>query len=126
MMNSSIIDAQPHPVNSDNSQPDLWSLVISDFSKLYIGCPKIKKDIIEVMKSRDEFGFNKYGVHIKIKNGRNYMKDALQEALDLSVYIRGIMEENPSIFYDMSELYKDTLNIIVKLYEYLEKEENGR
>jgi hypothetical protein len=49
--------------------------------------------VIEDMKSRDEFGFKKYGGHLQAFNGRSALVDAYQEALDLVVYLRQVLYE---------------------------------
>lgn len=38
--------------------------------------------------ARRAFGIAKYGTPLQRENGRNYTRDALEEALDLAVYLR--------------------------------------
>ena len=64
---------QPAPVHNDN--PPVWGLVVND------------------MLNRDEFGRSKYGTQIQPHNGRDFLTDAYQEALDLCVYLRGALYE---------------------------------
>ena len=47
------------------------------------------------MQERDLFGRQKYGVPLQAANGRDMLVDAVQEALDLTVYLRGLLEETP-------------------------------
>lgn len=61
-------DVQPDPI--PNEFPNLWDLVVID------------------MLQRDQIGARKYGVHLQAFNGRDALKDAYQEALDLAVYLR--------------------------------------
>lgn len=62
---------RPKPTNA----PPSWDLVVRD------------------MKARDEFGFGKYGVHLQAGNGRDALRDAYEEALDLCVYLRTAIYE---------------------------------
>jgi hypothetical protein len=123
-MNNVANTLEPNPINSDDSQPALWDLVIKDFNRLYIGSEKTKSAVSILMKERDAFGHKKYSIHLKIHNGRNFLNDSAQEAYDLIVYLRGAIEENkhPEKRDVLEEIYKDTLNTIVKLYEISELE----
>lgn len=49
--------------------------------------------VIEDMRARNEFGTKKYGVPLRPFNGRDVLKDAYEEALDLAVYLRQAMYE---------------------------------
>ena len=60
----------PEPEPKENNLPAVWDLVIED------------------MKERDAMGFKRYGMHLQPFNGRNSLRDAYQEALDLAVYLR--------------------------------------
>jgi len=70
----SLNDPQPPPVpNPDGS--DIWHLVVLD------------------MLDRRHKGIVKYGVPLQAFNGRDAIIDAYQEALDLVVYLRQVIEE---------------------------------
>jgi hypothetical protein len=58
------------PVN-DN----VWELVLAD------------------MRQRDAFGFSKYKRHLAPHDGRDTLRDAYEEALDLCVYLRKALYE---------------------------------
>lgn len=64
---------QPDPVHND--LPPAWGLVMDDFQK------------------RDNFGRAKYGTPLQPFNGRDALKDAYEEALDLCVYLRTAIYE---------------------------------
>lgn len=64
---------QPAPEASNS--PAAWDLVMQD------------------MQDRDRFGHEKYGVRLQPHNGRDALKDAYQEALDLAVYLRSAIYE---------------------------------
>lgn len=58
-----------------NMNPAVWGLVLLD------------------MADRDLKGAEKYGTRLQPHNGRDFLLDAYQEALDLAVYLRGCMYE---------------------------------
>ena len=60
----------PEPPPEKNKYPAVWDLVMED------------------MKSRDYMGYQHYGTRLQPFNGRDVLKDAYQEALDLAVYLR--------------------------------------
>ena len=64
---------EPQPIR--NNQPAVWDLVLAD------------------IKERDQIGANKYGIRLQPFNGRDVLKDAYQEALDLVVYLRQAIYE---------------------------------
>lgn len=67
---------QPQPTINDN--PILQELVMQDMAK------------------RLELGIERYGTGLQADNGRDMLQDAYEEALDLCVYLRGIMYERNS------------------------------
>ena len=64
---------QPAPVPND--KPAIWPLVIED------------------MSARDNLGRQRYGTPLQPDNGRDMLKDAYEEALDLACYLRGALYE---------------------------------
>lgn len=64
---------QPDPT-PDDSRP-VWELVIED------------------MRARDQTGRERYGVPLQAGNGRDALRDAYEEALDLAVYLRQAIAE---------------------------------
>lgn len=64
---------QPAPVAS--KYPSIWPLVIED------------------MHRRDMIGRQRYGTPLQAHNGRDMLRDAYEEALDLCCYLRGAMFE---------------------------------
>jgi hypothetical protein len=71
-MNSLDLD-QPDPIH--NTSPPAWDLVLID------------------MKERDNVGRERYGTPLQAHNGRDMLKDAYAEALDLCVYLRAAIYE---------------------------------
>jgi hypothetical protein len=45
------------------------------------------------LAERRQFGLRKYGTTLTAGNGRDALKDAYEEALDLCVYLRQALEE---------------------------------
>jgi len=62
--------AKPEPPPVPNSLPCIQDLVIAD------------------LHQRKQDGIAKYGTHLQPFNGRNSLKDAYQEALDLCQYLK--------------------------------------
>lgn len=64
---------QPDP--TPNQHPAVWPLVMVD------------------MAGRDKLGRERYGTPLQPHNGRDALRDAYEEALDLAVYLRTAMYE---------------------------------
>ena len=64
---------QPNP--TPNSLPAVWDLVKLD------------------MAARDDVGLARYGTRLQPHNGRDVLRDAYEEALDLTVYLRQALYE---------------------------------
>ena len=67
------IEMQPDPVPND--KPAVWPLVMVD------------------MASRDNLGRKRYGTALQPFSGRDNLRDAYEEALDLAVYLRAAIYE---------------------------------
>lgn len=64
---------QPAPIQNDH--PAVWPLVMVD------------------MATRDKVGRERYGTPLQPHNGRDVLRDAYEEALDLAVYLRSAIYE---------------------------------
>jgi hypothetical protein len=64
---------QPAPVANDG--PAVWPLVVAD------------------MQARDQLGRERYGVPLQPNNGRDALRDAYEEALDLCAYLKQALLE---------------------------------
>jgi hypothetical protein len=49
--------------------------------------------VVKDMKERKKQGIETYGVALQAFNGRNALQDAYEEALDLSIYLKQVLEE---------------------------------
>ena len=116
---------EPSPINSDDTQPALWDLVIADFEFGFLGCQDYKDGILELMRNRHRFGIKKYGVPLKVKNGRNFLNDSIQENLDILPYLKGILCEEKRSYqrWLIEEAYRSAQESIILLYEYFCLEE---
>ena len=60
--------------------------------------------VIADLQSRSDFGARKYGTRLQTFNGRDALKDAYQEALDLCCYLRQRIEEEERLEQKVIEL----------------------
>lgn len=72
--------------------------------------------VVEDMKKRDHVGRQRYGTPLQPFNGRDALRDAYEEALDLAVYLRQVVEERQA-FTDYLNGYIDDLNYHGKITE---------
>lgn len=63
------------PAPKPNAHPPVWPLVMVD------------------MAGRDKLGRERYGTPLQPHNGRDALRDAYEEALDLAAYLRAAMYE---------------------------------
>ena len=82
------MSSRPEPAPTEGIGPDLWPLVIAAHQNRPAFC--------RAAAERHAFGVAKYGKSLKAHNGRNALIDALQEALDLVVYLEQAREETVS------------------------------
>jgi len=60
--------------------------------------------VIADLQSRSDFGARKYGTRLQTFNGRDALKDAYQEALDLCCYLRQRIEEEERLEQKVTQL----------------------
>lgn len=77
------------PAPRPNNREPLWHQVIADMQRRG---PQVDQ-VAEDMQARDRKGRQKYGTPLQAHNGRDFLKDAYEEALDLTVYLRGLRVE---------------------------------
>lgn len=75
---------QPTPTKNDTTP--IWDLVIED------------------IHARDDLGEKRYGTRLQAHNGRDPLRDAYEESLDLVVYLRQEMEERRDLNNKLVEL----------------------
>lgn len=89
-------DLEPAPVKND--LPEIWPMLIRELtlrerSEGMIGGIIINAVITDAQE-RHEQGVAKYGVGLQPFNGRDALKDAYQESLDMLAYTRQLSWEN--------------------------------
>lgn len=57
------------------------------------GRPYIQDLVMRDLQERIELGISRYGTALQGHNGRDMLRDAYEEALDLAVYLRGAIYE---------------------------------
>lgn len=57
------------------------------------GRTDIQTMVIEDLRERREVGISRYGTPLQAHNGRDALRDAYEEALDLACYLRQAIEE---------------------------------
>jgi hypothetical protein len=56
-------------------------------------CPDMQALVIEDIQTRLQVGIQRYGQGLKANAGRDMLRDAYDEAVDLCVYLRGVIYE---------------------------------
>lgn len=79
---------QPLPVPNDS--PGMHDLVIADWRELD---GAIWPSIIREMQARRDVGLQRYGQPLQAGNGRDALRDLLEEVLDAAVYARQVRTE---------------------------------
>ena len=82
------MSSRPEPAPTAGTGPDLWPLVIHKHRDRPAFC--------RAALERHAFGVAKYSCGLRAFNGRNALIDALQEALDLVVYLEQARVETAS------------------------------
>jgi hypothetical protein len=55
-------------------------------------------ELAALMRARDDLGAERYGVRLQPFNGRDSIRDALEEVLDLCVYLQNVSVECPQSY----------------------------
>lgn len=116
---------EPPPIPNANRSIHLLALSDIDESIPLDFGPKLR--LIFEMQRRAQMGLEKYGVVLQAHNGRNALRDALDEILDLIVYLKQHCEENKTNTY-VPILYYETIRSalsLVSLMMQLENENDG-
>lgn len=53
--------------------------------------------VIADLESRKEIGIERYGTLLRPHNGRDMLRDAYEEAMDLTIYLRGAIAERDGV-----------------------------
>lgn len=55
--------------------------------------PSVQSMVIADLEVRLQVGIQRYGTALQPHNGRDMLRDAYEEALDLATYLRGVIAE---------------------------------
>lgn len=107
----------PQPPPQGDGEP-VWPLVVADVMDLHdteLGLGRYGragpwKQLAQDMVERDHQGRTKYGTPLRAGNGRKPLVDAYQEVLDLCVYLRQAIEEEPEDDAHLYGIYATALN----------------
>lgn len=88
-MSETLNTPQPTPVHEADAGPECWAMLLHDYGA------RLPSALVDLMRERDEMGRAKYGVPLRVWDGRDAVADALQEALDLVVYLQRALMRVP-------------------------------
>lgn len=104
-------DKEPVPI--PNNSPPTWEKVIAKYHKrnhCYV-------NIIEnLMLERNKIGEEKYGTVLQPNNGRDSLIDAVQECLDMIVYIENAVDEGKDRDKILENHMKSLFDMVEDLY----------
>jgi hypothetical protein len=90
--------------------PSAHDLVIKDVHR-YIGVPRTADAIAEIMAARKEIGLERYGQLLQNGNGRDMLRDAIEEVADALAYTRLLMEKSwGEVNIMQHQAYKSLMN----------------
>lgn len=129
---SDLPDYTKQPKPEPREAPGMHDLAIADITQAWarsdslIGSPEEKAivGVILELEERRAFGLKKYGTLLQANNGRDSVRDALDEALDLIVYVRQILEEIPEDQHgdlQFQSMYRNAIEFAIALKFYMKK-----
>lgn len=92
------VNGEPEPIHNFN--PSVHDLLVNDAKHKVMGFARpgmtdiIKEQMIDLFRTRKAYGLNKYGTVLQSENGRDFLKDAIEETIDQLAYVRQGLEEN--------------------------------
>jgi hypothetical protein len=107
-----LVSPQKPPANT-GSEP-VWPLVMHDYASMSPNGPAHRM-LLAMMHARDRFGYEKYGVRLTHDNGRDYLADGAQEALDLAAYLKAAMANRAGHGSKLQKLYEHALEAAFEL-----------
>jgi hypothetical protein len=81
---------QAMPVPNDG--PSMHDLVCEDLASYEAGTPGVS-GLLRALAERKELGLKRYGTVLQAHNGRDALRDASDESVDLLVYLRQAIAE---------------------------------
>lgn len=68
------------------------------------GHPLVVPQVIADLEALAERRRAKYGTHLQPHNGRDMLRDAYEEALDLAIYLKAALVERDSLIGELTEV----------------------
>lgn len=99
---------QPLPRATDG--PHMHDLVAEDLRELFAGVPGACA-VAAALAGRKRLGVERYGQPLQAFNGRDALRDAYEEALDLLVYLRQVQVEGGRVL----GVYRDAVRVACQL-----------
>lgn len=111
------------PIPTKNTRAAIQDLVLEDLGYCVNFAPDVRDGMAADIQARKQVGLERYGTLLQAFNGRDALLDAYQEALDLCVYLRQVLEEqvrgeHRGVFY---AAYSDALQVALKLRREMSK-----
>jgi hypothetical protein len=97
---------QPKP--KANTEVASWDYVLRDISTMSLDNAYA---LVNDIKIRDSMGEKKYGTRLQPHNGRDTLRDAYEESLDLTVYLMTSLREGEPVYL----LYRQSLRATYEL-----------
>lgn len=107
---------QPRP--TPNKHTPSWFLVTEDL------VARGEMEVISDISIRDMQGMKKYGTRLQPHNGRDSIRDAYEEAMDLVVYLKNAVQELPAVvppdaeYRSLNRVYNTALGLMCALRDY--------
>jgi len=122
---------EPAPIPNDG--PSMHDLAVTDIMTALgrsTGVPDSELagiiGVCDELDTRRAHGLTKYGTILQANNGRNATRDALDEALDLIVYMRQIITEQPELHgVNLDSMYRNAIEFAIALKYLLLKSETA-
>lgn len=83
------------------------ALVRADVKSFFAGSEYVQ----QALTGRQQLGTERYGTPLQAGNGRDWLLDAFEEALDLAQYLRQGLEEGSGVFTN----YMQALHLVMSL-----------
>lgn len=102
---------QPLPIHHIGVE-DIQTKVMRDIVDRFGKYEYIYMGLVEDITKRRAVGIERYGSALQPHNGRDALRDAYEEALDLCMYLKQLIEEGNHFF---EEVYTQVLNVLFVL-----------
>ena len=99
---------QPNPIQNNNIP--IVEQVVQELGNFHN-----QREMVELFLDRKELGLQRYGIFLQAHNGRDALVDALEEALDKSLYLKQALEEGSEHQHHIWKMYRKELSDISEL-----------